>query len=51
VTVPPLVAAKLALYEAMLDQDVGIADLAARPGRSESEVRRLLDLDHRSDIW
>jgi antitoxin HicB len=50
VTVPPLVAAKLALYSAMLEQKVTSADLAHRMRRSESEVRRLLDLDHRSDI-
>ena len=50
VTLPPLVAAKLALYEAMRAQDVSAADLAARLGLTESAVRRLLDLDHRSHI-
>jgi antitoxin HicB len=44
------VAAKLALYSAMLEQQVTNADLADRWGKSESEVRRLLDLDHRSEI-
>ena len=43
-------AAKLALYSAMLEQHVTNADLADRMGTSEAEVRRLLDLDHRSDI-
>jgi len=50
VTLPPLVAAKLALYSAMLERQVTNAGLADRLGKSESEVRRLLDLDHRSDI-
>jgi antitoxin HicB len=50
VTLPPLMAAKLALYSAMLKQYLTNADLADRMGTSEAEVRRLLDLDHRSDI-
>ena len=35
VTLPPLVAAKLALYSAMLEQHVTAADLANRMGKSE----------------
>ncbi|MGH6896859.1 MAG: type II toxin-antitoxin system HicB family antitoxin [Geminicoccaceae bacterium] len=50
VALPPLVAAKLALYEAMRTQGVSGADLAARLGMAEPAVRRLLDLDHRSHI-
>jgi antitoxin HicB len=50
VALSPLVAAKLALYSTMLEQQVTTADLADRMGKPESEVRRLLDLDHRSDI-
>lgn len=50
VALPPLVAAKLALYEAMRDQGVGVEGLAARLGVAEPAVRRLLDLDHRSHI-
>jgi antitoxin HicB len=50
VTLPPLVAAKLALYEAMHTQAVSGEDLAARLGIAEPAVRRLLDLDHRSHI-
>jgi antitoxin HicB len=50
ITLPPLVAAKLALYSAMLEQHVTNTDLAGRMGKSEAEVTRLLDLDHRSDI-
>ena len=50
VTLPPLVAAKLALYEAMRAQSVSHEVLAARLGMAEPAVRRLLDLDHRSHI-
>ena len=50
VALSPLVAAKLALYSTMLEQKVTSADLAHRMRRTESEVQRLLDLDHRSDI-
>jgi antitoxin HicB len=50
VTLPPLVAAKLALYSAMREQHVSNADLAERMSEGEPQVRRLLDLDHRSDI-
>ncbi len=50
VVLPPLVAAKLALYSAMLQQRITDAGLADRMGKSEAEVRRLLDLDRRSDI-
>ena len=47
---PPLVAAKLALYEAMSAQDITRTELARRLGLHENAVRRLLDLDHRSHI-
>jgi antitoxin HicB len=50
VTLPPLVAAKLALYEAMREQNVSGEDLAERLGMAEAALRRLLDLDHRSHI-
>jgi antitoxin HicB len=50
IALPPLVAAKLGLYSAMLEQHVTNAQLADRMGKPELEVRRLLDLDHRSDI-
>jgi antitoxin HicB len=50
IALPPLMAAKLALYSAMLEQGIANADLADRMGTSEPEVRRLLDLDHRSDL-
>ena len=50
VTLPPLVAAKLALYEAMRAQGMTRTELARRLGLQENAVRRLLDLDHRSHI-
>ena len=50
VTLPPLVAAKLALYTAMRQQGITKVALATRLGLSESVVRRLVNLDHRSHI-
>ena len=47
---PPLIAAKLALYEAMRAQRITRTELARRLGLQENAVRRLLDLDHRSHI-
>jgi antitoxin HicB len=47
---PPLVAAKLALYETMRVQGITRTELARRLGLQENGVRRLLDLDHRSHI-
>ena len=50
ITLSPLVAAKLALYEAMRAKGVNNSDLARQLGLQENAVRRLLDLDHRSHI-
>ena len=50
VELPALIAAKLALYEAMCEQDIDIRELAERLGAVTTTVRRLLDLDHRSHI-
>ena len=50
IELPPLVAAKLALYEAMREKGLSQVALAERLGVSEAVVRRLLDLDHRSHI-
>ena len=50
VAVPPVVAAKLALYTAMRTQSVAEAELAARLGLSASAVRKLVDPDHPSPI-
>jgi antitoxin HicB len=49
-TLSPLVAAKLALYEAMRAERITRTELARRLGLQENAVRRLLDLDHRSHI-
>lgn len=50
VAVPPIVAAKLALYSAMRSQGVTKVALAARLGLSEGAVRKLLNPGHRSHI-
>ena len=50
VMLPPLVAAKLALYQAMRAEGITRTELARRLGLQENAVRRLLDLDHRSHI-
>ena len=50
VELPALIAAKLALYEAMCEQDIDVGELAERLGTVATTVRRLLDLDHRSHI-
>lgn len=50
IAVPPVVAAKLALYTAMRAQGVTNVALAARLGISESAIRKLVNPDHRSHI-
>jgi antitoxin HicB len=50
VTLPVLVVAKLALYEAIRTATVTNTELGRRLGISEGAVRRLVDLDHRSHI-
>ena len=50
VVMPPLVAARLALYGAMRVEGVSAAALAERIGVAKAAVRRLLDLDHRSHL-
>ena len=50
VEVPSLVAAKLALHEAMLEHGVSNVELARRLGLDEKAVRRLRDPLHRSHI-
>lgn len=50
IEVPPLVAAKLALYSVMLEHGLTNVALAKRLGVAENAVRRLLDLDHSSKI-
>ena len=50
IPVPPLLAAKLALYTAIRNQGITQVALASRMGVSESVVRKLLDPGHRSHI-
>ena len=50
VVVPMLQAAKLALYVAMRDHGLNNVTLAAKLGKHEGEVRRMLDLDHQTKI-
>lgn len=50
VPLPPAVAAKLAIYQAMRDQGVSQLELAERLGCDARQVRRILDLDHASRL-
>lgn len=50
VTLDALESAKLALAQAMMDEEISNVALAKRLGVTEAVVRRLLDLDHRSHI-
>lgn len=50
VAVPPLAAAKLALYQAMRRRRMTNVELARRLGVTEAVVRRLVDPDHASRI-
>jgi antitoxin HicB len=46
----PLVAMKLEVYQAMRDQKMTRVQLADHMGTDEKQVRRLLDLDHKSKV-
>ena len=50
IAVPPLVAAKLALYSAMRERGVSAAELAQRLGVKENVVRTLLHLKRRAHL-
>lgn len=50
IELPPLVAAKLALYQAMRARHTSNIVLARQLGVSVATVQRLLNLDHRSHI-
>ena len=50
VAVPPVVAAKLALYSAMRSQGITNVALAGRMGLSEGAIRRLVNPNHRTHI-
>lgn len=47
---PPMVAAKLAIYGAMREAGLSQVALAERLGCDPRQIRRLLDLDHRSRL-
>ena len=49
-TLPPMVAAKLAIYQAMREAGLTQSALAERLGCDPRQVRRLLDLDHSSRL-
>ena len=46
VPVPPMVAMKLSIFQAMKDQGVTQAEMGKRMGVDGRQVRRILDLDH-----
>ena len=50
VKLPTLIAAKVALYQTMLDQRMDKTALAERIGLTEKAVERLVDLDYRSPV-
>ena len=50
IPVPPLAAAKLALYRAMREQGVSCAELGERLQVSEDAVRRMVDFTYRTRI-
>ena len=50
ISLPVLIGAKIALYNAMRGQGVSNTQLARQLSLSEGAVRRLVDLDHRSHI-
>ncbi len=50
VAIPPLVAAKLALYTAMRKQGITADELAGRVGLSEDAVRKVLNPDYGSHL-
>jgi antitoxin HicB len=50
VALPPLLAAKAALWAAMAEAKIGNSELARRLGLTEGAVRRLLNFRHRSHI-
>ena len=48
IVLPPLIASKLAIYQAMRDKNVTQAELADKLHCDARQIRRLLDLDHHS---
>ena len=49
-TVQPLIAAQLDLYNAMRQQGVSVSDLAMRLNLPEPDAKRLLSLDYKTSI-
>jgi antitoxin HicB len=50
VALPPMAAAKLAIYQTMRDQGVTQVELAGRLDCDPKDIRRLLDLMHNSRL-
>ena len=50
VSVPPLATAKIALHNALLSAGLSKVALAQKMGLRETQIRRMLDLDHQSHI-
>lgn len=50
VALPPLVAAKISIYQVMQQHGITQAELARRLGCDDRQVRRLLDLGHHSRL-
>jgi len=48
IELPPLVVAKVAIHNAMIDQEVTQVALAERLKTDPKAIRRLLDIDHKS---
>jgi antitoxin HicB len=46
----PLVAAKVALHNALIESKISNVRLASMMGLRENQIRRMLDLDHQSHI-
>ena len=50
VTLPPAITAKIAIYQTMRDQKVTQSELGQRMGIDARQVRRVLDLNHRTRL-
>ena len=50
VALPPLVAAKISIYQAMQERSITQVEFARRLGCDDRQVRRLLDLGHQSRL-
>jgi antitoxin HicB len=50
ITLSPMTVAKLAIYHAMLEEDISQVELAGRLDCDPRQVRRLLDLRHNSRL-